>query len=255
MPGKMGDLLFSMLIAREIARQYGLVDVVTSAYCEPVAPLLARLPYVGRVSVLTENDYRIEHTHFGAQPWRMKWATPEVADGMRHGMTDVYHLGFRHFPFPGQSVPELCGEPYGIKPSPGPWLSGVERDPAGPVAVHLGSRPDRLGWLLNFAQQQGRKIRLVGAAHEFRDVPGFSSFLHAIGQLVIVNGYDNIADALSGCSEFWGVNSGPSIVAMGAGLPVTWPHDPHNERARWAHHGCQVNTVDRHGTRRELRSA
>lgn len=261
MPGKMGDLLFSMLIVREIAKDTGRpVTMVTSAYCAPVAPLLRRLPYVGAVVVLGQDEYRIEHTHFGAQPWRMD--VPGLTDvderidvDLTNPPPPTFHLGFRHFPFPGQTVPELCGEPYGIKPSPGPWLPEVRIDRAGPVAVHLGEVPERLEWFVCLAQQLGRPLRVIHAGPRTAGFGRFGRLLSRAGSLVVVNGFDEIHGALEGCSEFWGVNSGPSIVAMGAGLQVTWPHDGANERERWAHHGCEVWSADRNGTMRRLRPA
>jgi hypothetical protein len=259
MPGRNGDLLFAMLIAREIAKKDGPVRVITSHYCAPAVPLLEKLECVHDAYALDEDAYRIEHTHFGAQPWEM----PALPDGgeLLNGKPcrgDLYHLGFRHFPNPGQSIPELAGEPYGIKPHPGPWLLPIEVDEAGPVAVPAANAMRHL-WMVEQVLSDGARIRLIGTNEEVRDFP-IELWNRAMinGQAESIRQVDDFLawhTAFSGCSRYVGVNSGPAILAMGGGLPVVWPHRPEVEQERWTNEGCDVTTVDREGVVRRLRSA
>lgn len=262
MPGKQGDILLSIPVALEIGRLNACdIRIVTSDYCAPVVPLLMAVPEIARITVLPESVYRIVHTHHGAQPWEMPIDGP------------AYHLGFRHFPHVGQPVTHLAGEPYGVVPAPGPWLPRVpqvepsylagEVEPGAPetVAVHIGERPASYRYMLRYAldgeKQRGiaraRCVRLIGTRGELLSSGYKDYFTDSRIDVRVVEDYLDIWHALAGCSLFVGVNSGPSIVAMGAGLPVIWPHRPDIEQERWAHVGCEVSTLDQHGVVRKLR--
>lgn len=231
MPGKMGDVLLALPVAREIAAMHRApVTFITSAYCAPLLPLITLCDYVHGVIAMSEDQYKVEHTHFGAQPWLM----PVEAEPMEN----TYHLGFRHFPLSGQPVSWLAGEPYAIRPEPGPWLPRVRVDPAGPVLVELGTHVAIAGW----AALHGRPIRWLSTPP--RRVIG--------DDIVLSEDYFEIHEALQGCSMFVGAQSGPSKVAMGAGVPVVWPHREGVEQARWVHPGCDVRTVDHSGQVRRL---
>lgn len=234
MPGKMGDLLLALPVAREIAAMHRApVALVTSHYCAPVLPLLARCSFIASAVVLPRSEYHVEHTDFGAQPWLM----PVVAEPAEN----IYHLGFRHFPLPGQPVSWLAGEPYVIRPEPGAWLPLVRRDPNGPIAFSWeGTEP---AWLREWLRALCRPVRRITA---------FAEPLAECDELVRVRDYHEIHEALNGCAVFVGEQSGPSKVAMGAGLPVVWPHREGIEQERWAHPGCDVTTVDKAGRVRRL---
>lgn len=247
MPGRLGDLLLSMPVAREIAKLHGgVVRVATSRYCEPAAPLIERLDFVRQVVI--DCDYKIEHHHFGTQPWLM----PGYRDDETYR---TYHLGFRHFPLAGQLVTHLAGEPYGVVPAPGPWLPAIKRSERGPVAAHAtdGNVDTMVSMIRNYVFSP-RRVRVIGMAREV--APALEALREfAFCEARVVADFAEIHAALDGCSEFVGINSGPSIVAMGGGLPVVWPHRPGVEQERWAHEGCDVKTVDRDGTTRVLRAA
>lgn len=243
MPGKIGDLLFSVAVIRELAKQYGPAVVVTSWYCKPAAKLLLRLPCIDAVSI--SNDYRSGHTHFGMQPWDMSpWFGAVGAQ--------VFQLGLRHFPRPGQTLPDLIGEPYGVTPLPGPWLLAIARREDGPVAVHapVGAAV-ALAQLVPHARRLGRTVRLIGTRMEIDE----HLALVDPDEFVTVSDYVEILEALHGCSVLFAVNSGPSILALGGGLPVVWPHREGIEEERWVPRGCSAATVDHLGTLRGLRGA
>lgn len=236
MPGKMGDVLLSLPVAREIAAMYrSPVSFITSSYCAPLIPLLRNVSYIAHATAIPLSKYEIQHTHFGAQPWLM----PD--DEYQRGDSLVWHLGFRRFPKSSELVSHLAGDPYLIKPQPGPWLPLTRRDAAGPVVVHWdGAEP---AWLAGWLAKLGLPVvRLVPA--------------HAAGELLpgerAVADYLEIWEALQGASLFVGAQSGPSKVAMGSGLPVVWPHREGVEQYRWAHPGCDVRSVDANGRVRTL---
>lgn len=245
MPGKKGDVLASMAVARQLAGA-GKVNVITSAYCAPLVEYLARcLPFVRGVFAISEAEYKIEHTHFGAQPWEMPVNAVSVDD-----LGEVFHLGFRHFPRPTQTIFELAGEPYQVRPEGGPWLRPIDRREQGPIAMHLAADTH---WMLQLAMFKPVPVRLFGTAQEIAryqqaDIP------RAWRDVVQTNDYLDIFNALHGCSAFVGSNSGPSILAMGGGLPVMWPHRPDIEQERWANYGCDVTTIDMAGVVRRLRN-
>jgi hypothetical protein len=88
-PGKIGDLLMALPTGKYLSERHGCkVDVYTSPYCRGAIDLIACQPYVNRAIVLEE--YVMEHTLWGAQPWKMP--VPE------HEYDAVYQLGFREFP-------------------------------------------------------------------------------------------------------------------------------------------------------------
>jgi hypothetical protein len=243
MPGKIGDLLASMAVVRELSKWHGGALIVTSAYCDPVATFLIRLPYVRGVRVLGEDEYRIAHTHHGAQPWEMP-VPVEFSDG------DVYHLGFRHFPEIDQTIVELAAEPSGTDVPAGPWLPRVRVEDDGPLAVSAAAVTEEesqtLHDIVSLAKLRhehvinGCDVRLIGTKAEIdRQITWIDP-----DEVAKVSDFAGIHDALDGCSRFVGINSGPSILAQGCGVPVVWPHRPGVHQERWAHYGCDVRTID-----------
>ena len=88
-PGKLGDCLYALPVIRAIAAQYGVkVDFCTSEYCTPLKRLFEYQHYISKFYV--SPNYVMEHSHRGAQPWRVP------VDSTTYDV--VYHLGFRMYP-------------------------------------------------------------------------------------------------------------------------------------------------------------
>lgn len=87
-PGKMGDTLYSLPTVKELCKRHKTkADFITSSYCEPLGSLIEYQPYINKFIV--SEDYVIERTDIGVQPWLMPV----------HGEYEaVYHLGFRGVP-------------------------------------------------------------------------------------------------------------------------------------------------------------
>ena len=84
-PGKLGDLIYTLPAVMSLARQNNSpITYLTSTYCQAAQPLLEKQSYID--TCLIDYDYRLEHTHYGCQPYTMS----EPA-----GFDQVYHLGFR----------------------------------------------------------------------------------------------------------------------------------------------------------------
>lgn len=84
-PGKLGDLIYSLPAVKALAAHYKRpVTFQTSEYCASLAPLLNEQTCIK--SVIIDPAYKLEHTRFGCQPWRMSEPT---------GFGRIFHLGFR----------------------------------------------------------------------------------------------------------------------------------------------------------------
>ena len=89
-PGLIGDCLWCVPAAREIARRHGpKVDFWTSRIVEPATDLLAAQEFVERVIV--DPGYHAVSGDCGAQPWHMRNAD-------LYGYDSVYHMGLRETP-------------------------------------------------------------------------------------------------------------------------------------------------------------
>ena len=81
----MGDLIYSLPAIQSLHLHTGLPIVYqTSEYCRPALPLLAGQSFLHDHRL--DADYRLEHTRYGCQPWKM--AEPV-------GFSSIYHLGFQ----------------------------------------------------------------------------------------------------------------------------------------------------------------
>lgn len=88
MPGKMGDALYALYVARHIAYKYSeQVDFFTSSYCEPIRPLVEYQGFIDKMVV--PHDYEIANMGCGIQPWHMP-----IPTGYRYS----FQLGFRTTP-------------------------------------------------------------------------------------------------------------------------------------------------------------
>lgn len=87
-PGKMGDTLYALPLARLL---YGIngekIDFYTSEYCRPLKELIEYQPYINRCII--PNSYVIERMDMGVQPWLMP---------VQDGYSQVYHAGFKNVP-------------------------------------------------------------------------------------------------------------------------------------------------------------
>jgi len=87
-PGKMGDTLYALPLARLL---YGIngekIDFYTSEYCRPLKELIEYQTYINECIIPA--DYTIERMDMGCQPWQMP---------VQEGYTQVYHAGFRSVP-------------------------------------------------------------------------------------------------------------------------------------------------------------
>ena len=88
MPGKMGDALYALPLARLL---YGIngekIDFYTSDYCYPLKGLIEYQPYINECIIPA--DYKVERMDMGVQPWFMP---------VKDGYTQVYHTGFQGVP-------------------------------------------------------------------------------------------------------------------------------------------------------------
>lgn len=88
MPGKLGDLLYSLPTVRHISKILGeKIDFWTSNYCSSAVELLKKQSYINEVFIA--QNYQIQHDQCGLQPWLLK---PEK------DYDRIYHMGFRHYP-------------------------------------------------------------------------------------------------------------------------------------------------------------
>ncbi|MCP4151009.1 MAG: glycosyltransferase family 9 protein, partial [bacterium] len=84
-PGKMGDLLYSLPLVMQLKKKFACdVYLSTSTYCAPVINLLNAQPYIKKAFI--DPGYRIAHTEFCVQPWRMSEPS---------GYDKIFHLGLR----------------------------------------------------------------------------------------------------------------------------------------------------------------
>jgi len=105
-PGKMGDALYALPAARELARRHGSkVDFYTSPYCAPLTNLIEAQEYIDRVVIA--HDYVLKDFRCGAYPWSVS---------VPGGYDAVYQMGLRDYP--AESIPDhiavQCGLPRGL---------------------------------------------------------------------------------------------------------------------------------------------
>lgn len=88
MPGKIGDLLYSLPTVRYVSKILGdKVDFWTQKECLPVKRLLENQSYINKVYI--NESYVKQHDQCGVQPWFLE---PE-------GKYDrIYHMGLRDYP-------------------------------------------------------------------------------------------------------------------------------------------------------------
>lgn len=90
MPGKMGDVLYSLPAVRCLCQKHNTkADFWTSNYCSPLKKLMEYQSCIDQY--LINEDYVIDHMGMGVQPWYL--SVPNEND-----YEAVYHLGFREFP-------------------------------------------------------------------------------------------------------------------------------------------------------------
>lgn len=88
MPGKMGDALYALPVARYLYGTTGRkIDFYTSDYCRPLKRLVEYQSYIDKMII--PDTYRVERTDMGIQPWNMP--IPPV-------YAEVHQLGFRGIP-------------------------------------------------------------------------------------------------------------------------------------------------------------
>lgn len=89
MPGKIGDCLYGLHVARELCRLHNdTCDFYTSEYCRPVKRLFEYQSFVNKLVI--PESYVIQRMDCGVQPWRMPINNNDY--------TALYHLGFRYVP-------------------------------------------------------------------------------------------------------------------------------------------------------------
>ncbi len=223
-PGKLGDLLYALPLARGLAGLLGTrPHLLTSPACRAAVPLLAGLPYLAGVAV--DDDYRPEHDRLGVQPWRMAepagfapiWhlgLRPELnRDGLfsRH-LAETHALNFRrahgfapelNLDAPWLRAEALARGPHLLLHPYGESLARVADPRLMPLCLAYWRELIRLG---------GRPARLVlGPAEE--PPPGLD--------LPVVRPRDllELAGLIGGAAAFLGVESGPLAVAEGLKAP------------------------------------
>ena len=242
MPGKIGDLLFSLQIVREIVDLYGApVTLVTTPYCEPAAALVLRQSALV-AEVFIDKGYQPTADDPGMQPWHL-----DIPRQSPH--RDIIQLGLRRHPWPGENIADAIGFPFGMKARPGPWLVPARVDPAGhsvfsaPVTdVTIAPLMDTWRTRLLATASIGRRCIVAGSPAELQvyesiglqHVPGIE--LRACADLA------DFADVLDGAANFFGVASSPAVVAAGMGLPCEWMMRPGSDE-RWLPKGCDVRVV------------
>lgn len=137
-PGKIGDLVWALATAREIAREFaedGKVDIATSPYCKGIIPLLEIQPWIRSAFVLPEWNVVfsapvapvIPPPYFSSNG-KVLDLKPKVA-GPEWDL--VLHLGMREWPGPTlyEYYPNLVQREYGLRVNllpRTPWLSVQE---------------------------------------------------------------------------------------------------------------------------------
>lgn len=115
-PGKLGDLLWSLPTIRAVADFEGKVGLMTSPYCAPLLPLLAKQAYIDSTSLWANDAWKVKFSA-PVEPW--------LPPGEYH--PPVYHLGMREWPSPtlGEYYPKLLQQEYGVHVQPNwaePWI-------------------------------------------------------------------------------------------------------------------------------------
>lgn len=224
-PGRMGDALYALPVARAIAHANGEpVDFFTSKYCEPLTGLLEYQSCIDKVII--PEEYVIERMDMGIQPWRMP-----VPDSYRR----IYHLGFRSVP--DRPLHEFIGAQTGIEPTPiwyhhprdishlphyWPYASlTLPKIDVMPDFVALGSRGPTTykDLFLEFIELCPLPVAQIGGEGEFIGDRSDNN--------IDFTGFDflDTVTLLSRASAFVGLMSSQLVLANGFDIPKVAPHD------------------------------
>jgi hypothetical protein len=226
-PGKFGDLIWSMSVARAIAETYGeTVDVMTSKTYGSIAPLLQHQPYI--TTAIVDQYWAVRDT----APM-----TPRVSPG--HILADydrLFHLGYDGWPqhplplehwrlavqqrewFPNDPpLKDLeLGRPWITSKPWGEWEGQVRvavgfTDEHFELKVGLYTLLEKANWALAF----------VGASPRWRMELGEQE-----------SSWENAARIIRAADVFLGCNSALHVLAVALGTPVVMMEpNPHRHQA------------------------
>jgi len=208
-PGKIGDTLFALHVARSVSESRGCepVDFYTSSYCTPLKRLFEYQDHIEELIV--PDGYVIERMDMGVQPWRM--TVPNKYE-------TVYHLGFRKVPnttlhffmadsigiqrpeifykypedFPAPEEPYMIVAPRGETTFKGLFYDVIAKSPIKTVQI-------------------GGKWEFIGGGEKTIDMTG-TDFLET-------------ATLLAHATAFVGLMSSQLVLANGFDIPKVAPHD------------------------------
>lgn len=143
-PGKIGDLIWALSAAREVARKYtsGQVDLATSPYCRGLIPLLEHQEWIGSAIVLENWNviFSAPVVPVIPPPYFDSFGNPLELRPVCGGPWDfVAHLGMRCWPSPTllEYYPNLLRSEYGlsVEGSTSGWLEARTFPPSSEIAI------------------------------------------------------------------------------------------------------------------------
>jgi hypothetical protein len=204
-PGKMGDTLFALPLARLL---YGItgekIDFYTSDYCAPLKNLIQFQSYVNEVFV-GYGDYKIERMDMGCQPWKMP---------VKDGYSQVYHAGFRGIP--DRSIHNFIASQAGFEGNLGISYDVPESSHTGEDYIVIAPRGETSykQLFIDVANAHGNAL-IIGGKGDY------------IGAGYDLTGLDMLETLtfLAHAKGFLGLMSSQLVLANGFNYPKIAPHD------------------------------
>lgn len=205
MPGKIGDAIYALPVARELCRKHKTTcDFYTSDYCTPLKRLFEYQWYVD--NFIVPEEYHIERMDMGVQPWRMP---------VKPGYDAVYHLGYRYVP--NISLPDFMAKTAGIEFSPKIEYQYPEIETLDEPYMVMAARGESSykDLFLEVIEKSPIRVVQIGGKGEYiGDDPG-------------ATGMDMLETVswISKAEAFVGLMSSQLALANGFNIPKVAPHD------------------------------
>lgn len=208
MPGRHGDILWSLLTARALAEQFGEpVDLAIAGKYGSISPLLQEQPYIRLVFTL--DTWQIQETapitpREAPLPPAMHWDR-------------IYHLGYESWPTP--DLPRDVARRTGVEIDlERPWISAV------PIkeSIVVGFSDEWFEMKVGLVEllTRGRHHGLITAAKGSRWDREYGAFIYS---------WVDMAEKIAGADLFLGCCSALHVLAVGLGKPCVI-YEPNKDR-------------------------